>query len=171
MPERPRENLPSVAVIVLNWNGTQDTLECLHSLSSIDYPRFEIVVVDNGSTPSPRETFLKQFPTITYIETCLNLGYAGGNNVGLQHALGAGHDYAFVLNNDTVVEPDVLRQAVAVAESDAKIAVVGVKILSWDKPGRVWVAYGEVTYRQGLVRLIGYYHRDDGSFDHQRDVE
>ena len=118
MPVAPREDLPSVAVIVLNWNGTDDTLECLSSLARLDYPRYEIIVVDNGSQPSPRDTdYAASFPMFTYIETGVNLGYAGGNNVGIRHALAAGHDYVFVLNNDTIVEPDVLRQAVAVAES------------------------------------------------------
>ena len=165
------ERLPSVAVIVLNWNVTDDTLECLRSLLLVDYPRFEIVVVDNGSVPSPRQRITTEFPSATYLETGINLGYAGGNNVGIRHALAAGHEYVFVLNNDTIVEREVLRRAVAVAESDSRIGVVGVKIIAWDDPGRVWVAYGQVTYRQGLVRLIGYYGLDDGSFDTQKDVE
>jgi GT2 family glycosyltransferase len=171
MPKAPREDVPSVAVIVLNWNGTEDTLECLSSLACLDYPRYEIVVVDNGSQPSPRERITGEFPLFTYIETGVNLGYAGGNNVGIRHALAGGHEYVFVLNNDTIVERDVLRQAVAVAEADPLIGVVGVKIVAWDQPERVWVAYGQVTYRQGLVRLIGYYGQDDGAFDTQLDVE
>ncbi|HVM96413.1 MAG TPA: glycosyltransferase family 2 protein [Candidatus Acidoferrales bacterium] len=165
------ETRSSVAVIVLNWNGTADTLECLASLSRMTYPRFELIVVDNGSRPSPRQQILAAFPTITFLETDENLGYAGGNNVGIRAALAAGHDFVFVLNNDTIVEPDVLDRAIAVASCDASIGVLGVKIIAWDDPGRVWVAYGEVTYRQGLVRLIGYYGLDDGRFDQQRDVE
>ncbi|MBI3781896.1 MAG: glycosyltransferase family 2 protein [Deltaproteobacteria bacterium] len=165
------ERTPSVAVIVLNWNGTDDTLECLASLSRMTYPRFELVVVDNGSRTSPRRQILGAFPAVTYLETGENLGYAGGNNVGIRAALASGHDYVFVLNNDTIVEPDVLDKAIAVVEEDPAIAVLGVKIVAWDDPGRVWVAYGQVTYRQGLVRLIGYYGLDDGRFDQQLDVE
>jgi len=162
---------PSVAIIVVNWNGVADTVECLRTLAAVRYPRFEVVVVDNGSAASPREAVVSCAPGVTYIETGTNLGYAGGNNVGLRYALERGHDYAFVLNNDTLVEPDFLEHAVATAESDVRIGVVGVKIIAWDQPQRVWVAYGQVTYRQGLVRLIGYYSLDDGSFDQQRDVE
>jgi GT2 family glycosyltransferase len=167
----PADDLPSVAVIVLNWNGTDDTLECLQSLAGLDYPRYEIIVVDNGSQPSPRAALTPACPTGTYIATGTNLGYAGGNNVGIRHALARGHAYVFVLNNDTVVEPDVLRQAVGVARGDPAIAAVGVKILAWERPGRVWVAYGEVTYHQSLVRLVGWDEPDDGRFDTQRDVE
>lgn len=171
MPGQRLDGLPSVAVIVLNWNGTDDTLECLSSLALVNYSCCEIIVVDNGSQPSPRDRIMEQFPSVTYIETGMNRGYAGGNNVGMRDALARGHDYIFVLNNDTVVERDVLRHAIAVAEADPSIGVVGVKILAWDDPTKVWVAYGQVTYRQGLVRLIGYYSPDDGTFDTQRDVE
>src|SRR5512136_2486548 len=109
MPAAARDDLPSVAVIVLNWNGTDDTLECLSSLALLDYPHCEIIVVDNGSQPSPRQVITREFPLVTYIETGTNLGYAGGNNVGIRHALAVGHAYVFVLNNDTIVERDVLR--------------------------------------------------------------
>ncbi len=163
--------IPSVAVLVLNWNGIDDTMECLESLLRVDYPRMEIIVVDNGSTVSPRARIAAAFPTVTILETGINKGFSGGNNDGLRYAMDQGHDYAFVLNNDTTVDPAVLREAVAVAESDTRIGVVGVKILAYDQPDRIWVAYGEVTYRQSLVRLIGFYSFDDGRFDTQRDVE
>src|SRR5574340_1007173 len=81
--QRP-EMVPSVAVVVLNWNGTDDTLQCLDSLMRITYPRCEIVVVDNGSRPSPRQRVATGFPGVRYLETGLNLGYAGGNNVGIR---------------------------------------------------------------------------------------
>jgi GT2 family glycosyltransferase len=167
----PPDSVPSVAVIVLNWNGTNDTLECLASLMHVDYPRCEIVVVDNGSRPSPRERIAQEFPTVSYVEAGLNLGYAGGNNVGIRYALARGHDYVFVLNNDTTVDAGFLKAAVAVAETDPRIAVVGIKILSFEDPSRVWVAYGKLIYRKGLVRLIGFDEANDGRFDTQRDVE
>lgn len=169
--ETPDSDAPSVAVIVLNWNGIDDTVECLQSLMRVDYPRREIVVVDNASRESPRRRIEAEFPSVTYLQTDRNLGYAGGNNVGIRYALERGHDYVFVLNNDTIVEPDFLGPAIAVAESDPAIGVVGIKIMAWDKPERVWVAYGDVTYRHSLVRLIGYYGRDDGRYDRQRDVD
>jgi GT2 family glycosyltransferase len=158
-------------VIVLNWNGTDDTLDCLRSLVRVDYPRYEIVVVDNGSREPPRARIEAQFPSVTYLETPLNLGYAGGNNIGIRQALAQGHDYVFVLNNDTIVEPDFLTRAIAAAESTPAVGVIGIKILAWDRPGCVWVAYGRVTYHQSLVRLIGYYEQDDGAYDEQREVD
>jgi len=162
---------PSVAVIVLNWNGAQDTVECLQGLTHVEYPALEVVLVDNGSRPPAADEMRSRFPGITCIQLPENLGYAGGNNVGIRYALERGHDYVFVLNNDTIVTPTSVREAVAVAESDPRIGVVGLKILARDDPARVWVAFGQVTYRQGLVRLIGYYKIDQGQFDAVRDVE
>jgi GT2 family glycosyltransferase len=167
----PGTDVPSVAVIVLNWNGLDDTVECLHSLMRVEYPRCETVVVDNASRQSPRQRIQSEFPSVTYLETEENLGYAGGNNVGIRYALEHGHDYVFVLNNDTIVEPGFLGPAIAVAESDPAIGVVGIKIMAWDEPDRVWVAYGDLTYRHSLVRLVGYYGYDDGRYDQQRDVD
>lgn len=163
------ETLPSVAVIVVNWNGTEDTLECLAGLMQLEYPRYEIVVVDNGSRPSPRQQILDRFPSVTYLETGINLGYAGGSNTGIRHALAAGATYVLVLNNDAVVDPDALREAVLVAQSDPAIGAVGAKIIDWEDRSRVWVAYGQVTYRQGLVRLVGQHSRR--RFDEQKDVD
>ena len=165
------DRTPSVAVIVLNWNGTADTLDCLESLTHADYPRREIVVVDNGSQPSPVDRLRAAFPAVTYVATPHNLGYAGGNNVGLRYALDHGHDYAFILNNDTVVAPDFLTAAIRVAERDARIAAVGGKVLLYDDPTRVWVTYGTLTFRKGLVHLVGYYQVDDGRFDQPREVQ
>jgi len=163
--------LPRVAVVVLNWNGTNDTIACLESLEKLDYPAAEIVLVDNGSEPPAADTIGARFPAVTRIQLPENLGYAGGNNAGIRYAMEQGHDYVWVLNNDTVVTPSSLREAVEVARADTRIGVVGVKILAMEKPDRVWVAYGQVTYRQSLVRLIGYFWLDDGRFDTQRDVE
>ena len=169
MPDPGPPAMPRVAVVVLNWNGTDDTLECLQSLAQLDYPAHEIIVVDNGSRVSPRQRIVTRFPSVTYLETGMNLGYAGGNNFGIRYALAAGHEYVMVLNNDTVVEPDVLRRAVSVAETDPAIAVLGVQIMSWEDRALTWIAYGEVTYRQGLVRLIGYLSRTP--YDEQKDVQ
>jgi GT2 family glycosyltransferase len=166
-----RTSPPKVVVVILNWNGLPDTLQCLESVVRIDYPNFATVVVDNGSHVDPRPEIETRFPQVPCIRLPRNLGYAGGNNVGIRYALDLGADYVFILNNDTIVEPNVLRAAVAVAESDPRIAAVGVKILAWEDPTRIWVAYGHVTYRQGLVRLVGYYWPDDFRFTRVRDVD
>jgi len=125
---------PLVFIIVLNWNGKDDTLECLGSLQQLDYPNFETVVVDNGSTDGSEDVIRSAFPSVNFIQTGRNLGYAGGNNVGIKHALSHGADYVWLLNNDTTVDPNALTALVETAQADPKIAVVGSKIFYYDQP-------------------------------------
>ena len=100
---------PRVGVIVLNWNGLSDTLECLNSLRETTYKNHIVTVVDNGSTDKSAELIPTRFPDIKFISTGENLGWAGGNNIGITDALAVGCDYIFLLNNDTIVEPNCIQ--------------------------------------------------------------
>ncbi|MCB1082253.1 MAG: glycosyltransferase family 2 protein, partial [Chlamydiia bacterium] len=97
----------TVYVVVLNWNGKDDTLTCLESLAQMTSPH-QTVVVDNGSTDDSVSMIKKTFPDVHLVETGENLGYAGGNNFGVQFALDQGADHIFILNNDTTVEPTII---------------------------------------------------------------
>jgi GT2 family glycosyltransferase len=125
---------PKVAIIILNWNGKEDTIECLESLKHITYPNYEILLVDNGSTDGSVECFRERYPGMEIIENGENLGFAEGNNVGIRRAMDEGVDYVLLLNNDTVVDPEFLGELVKVAEGDEKIGAVQAKILMKDKP-------------------------------------
>ncbi len=160
---------PRVLVIVLNWNGTDDTLACLASIADLDYPTFDTLVIDNGSRVSAAPAVRERFPETRCIELPMNLGYAGGNNVGLRAAMAEGYAFACVLNNDAVVAPGFLRAAVA--EAAPQVAAVGAKVLCHDDPSRLWMAYGRVTWRQSLIGLAGWGEPDDGRYDTPRDVE
>ncbi len=94
-------------MIVLNWNGKDDTLECLASLSKVDYPRCRIIVVDNASSDDSVPAIKSAFPDVKVLRNRRNLGYAGGNNVGIRYALSQGYDYITLLNNDTIVSQDL----------------------------------------------------------------
>ena len=95
----------TVSVVVLNWNGREDTLACLQSLRGIDYPSFKIHVVDNASSDDSVSSIRAAFPEVEIICSARNLGYAGGNNLGIRRALEVGAQYILLLNNDTVVPP------------------------------------------------------------------
>ncbi|RMH58292.1 MAG: glycosyltransferase family 2 protein [Deinococcus-Thermus bacterium] len=129
--------MPTVYIIILNWNGWKDTLACLFSLEDLDYPSYEIVVVDNGSTDNSVEEIRKAYPQITLLETGRNLGFAGGNNLGIRYALEKGANYIWLLNNDTVVAPNALTAMVEIAESNPKIGAVGSVLYYMDQPERV----------------------------------
>jgi GT2 family glycosyltransferase len=100
----------SIAVIIVNWNGKQDTLTCLSSLQKIDLYNNNLtcIVVDNGSTDDSVQTIKKSFPNVTVLSTGENLGFTGGNNVGISYAIEHGADLVWLLNNDTIVDKHVL---------------------------------------------------------------
>src|SRR5215470_14085112 len=102
---------PLVAVVVLNWNGCNETLACLESLIKLSYPPCDLIVVDNGSTDNSVAAVRSKYPNVEVIQTGKNLGYAGGNNVGIRRALEKGAQYILILNNDTRVSPDAISRA------------------------------------------------------------
>ncbi len=119
-------SLPRVSVIVLNWNGRHLLPPTLQALLRTDYPNFEAVVVDNGSTDGSPELVRREFPQVRVIETGCNLGFAGGNNVGISATLG---EYVVLLNSDTQVTPGWLAPLVEAAEADPRVAACCPKLL------------------------------------------
>ena len=114
---------PSVAVVVLNWNGVQDTLRCIDSLERQTYPNFCILVVDNGSTDGSLPALRALGDRITLIESDANLGYTGGNNLAIREVLKGDADYIWLFNNDAVAKPDALALLVAAAEADPGVGL------------------------------------------------
>ena len=161
--------VPLVAVVVLNWNGNDDTMTCVESLAGLDYPRLEIIVVDNGSRVSPRVEIERRWPDVHVIENPRNLGYAGGNNAGIRHALDRGADFVWVLNNDAVVEPDTLAPLVECALEHPRAAAVGGRVFREDGK-TLWMTWGEVTWLQSLIRLVGRDRLDEERYRTTRQV-
>lgn len=134
---------PSVYVVLLNWNGCQDTLECVRSLEKVTYPNFVIIIVDNGSDGNDAETIRREVGDSCHIiENGRNDGFCEGNNVGMRYALAQGADYVLILNNDTVVDSDFLSQLVESAEADPSVGVAVPCIYFYDNP--VKLAYPRV---------------------------
>jgi GT2 family glycosyltransferase len=160
--------VPRVTIIVLNWNGLADTLACLESLSRLDCAdqvgAYEVMVVDNGSTDGSPAAIRERFPGVTLIENGRNLGFTGGNNVGLRRALERGSDYALLLNNDTEVTPDFLRLLVEAAEADPRVGIAGPTIYYYDQPKTIWSAGGGIDWRRGRTWMLGLNERDIGEF-------
>jgi GT2 family glycosyltransferase len=127
---------PYISIVVLNWNGATDTLACLVSLASLTYPNFNVVVVDNGSTDDSLarlRTYAAPYQ-LTLLETGLNLGYAGGNNVGTRYAITHGADFVLVLNNDTTVALDLLERLASAAQHNPDAGVFSARVLLMDRP-------------------------------------
>jgi GT2 family glycosyltransferase len=163
--------MPWVTVIILNWNGLDDTLESLKSLSCLNYSNYQIVVVDNGSTDGSPTVIRECFPTVEIIETGKNLGYAEGNNIGVKHALESGADYVFIVNNDTEFHPDILIRLVETAEANPHSGAVGPKIYYHSSPHRLWFAGGVIDWRHGFTYNLGADQEDQGQFAEVRSVD
>jgi GT2 family glycosyltransferase len=119
-----------VGIVLLNWNGWRDTVECLTSLEKLNYRDFRVVVVDNGSTDDSVPQIRRAFPDVSIVEAGKNLGFAGGCNTGVRHALEQDAEYVWLLNNDTTVDPRALGAMVEMADADAKLGAVGSAIYS-----------------------------------------
>lgn len=147
-------NAPLVAITIVNWNGWKDTLKCIESLRQLKYPRYEIFVVDNGSTDNSVEKIRSYWPEVRILETKRNLGYGGGCNVGIREALKGVAKYVWLLNNDIYVHSDDLLKLVEVGEKLPRSGAIGSVVYFWDSPAKVhaWGG-GRVNHWLGTTRL------------------
>ena len=140
-----------VSIIIVNWNGGEDILECLKSVKDIDYPDYEIIAVDNGSTDNSVKEIKGAFPDIKLILNDKNLGFPAGVNVGIKAATGG---YILLLNDDTVVARNILKDLVEAMESDPGIGIAGPMILYYSEPDKIWSA-GMQLHLLGYASHIG----------------
>ncbi len=136
---------PSIWIVVLNWNGLNDTVACLDSLRHLRYANRRVIVVDNGSTDGSVAALrcAATAPAIEIIEAGKNLGYAGGNNLGIRYALDHGADFVLVLNNDTTVDAMLLDELIAAAERNPAAGCFGPWIFYMRDSDRLWFTRSE----------------------------
>ena len=148
---------PFVSIVILNWNGWRDTLECLASLEALTYNPYEIIVVDNASSDCSEQKIREAYPNLTLIQSGANLGFAGGNNVGIRYAMQKGADYVWLLNNDTVVEPNTLDQLVWRVQRDPEVNMCGSTLVYYHDRSKVQ-AYGGGVYNKwlGTSKKLGH---------------
>jgi GT2 family glycosyltransferase len=198
---------PQLAVVILNWNGWGDTIECLESIYRSCPPfEWQVVVVDNGSNDGSVEKIqqwaegripvkgklleydgsskpipyiiisqseaeedhksssrepgfppgrVESTPPLIVITVPQNLGYAGGNNVGIRYALRHGFEYVGILNNDTVVGPGMLGRMVCCFNEDATAGIMGVKTFYYEDPGKIWWAGSDLKMYRGATQFRG----------------
>ncbi|HUR26417.1 MAG TPA: glycosyltransferase family 2 protein [Candidatus Thermoplasmatota archaeon] len=120
-----------MAILVLNWNGWKETAQCLQSLQKLDHQDCRIIVIDNGSTDGSEKALRELFPQLTVLQTGSNLGFAGGMNQGIQHALSLPVDHIWLLNNDIEVKLDCLSKML-LEMADPTVGAVGCVIHDLD---------------------------------------
>ena len=203
---------PKVTIIILNWNGWEDTIECLESLYQITYPNYDVILVDNGSedesiknireycegkievkskffkynpenkpikiikytreeaeTGGGKEKEIEDLPSnrkLILIKNEKNYGFAEGNNVGMRYALKAlNPNYILLLNNDTVVDKNFLKELVKVGETNKRIGVVGSNINFYNKPNMIQSMGVKINWCSGKIKDFGWKKEDKIKFD------
>lgn len=142
--------IPFVAIIILNWNSWQETFSCLESLCKITYPYWQVIVVDNGSSNDSVAQIgawaCKHDIPLTLLPTGRNLGFTGGNNVGIRHAIKQAVDYVLLLNNDTTVARNFLEPLVEFAESHPHAGMIGPVVYEAAQPETIQSAGARIKW-------------------------
>jgi len=161
-----------IAVVIVNWNGRSLLDECLGSLVSQTPLPERIFLVDNGSTDGSSEHVRAAWPAVSVLETGANLGFAGGNNVGIRAALAAGADAVLLLNNDAQLLPGALERLVSALHGGGRaVAAAAPKILYRSTPDVIWAAGGRFDWWRGVAVDRGLNERDTGQYAHAEEVE
>lgn len=176
-----------IFISILNFNGEKNTFECLDSLRSLDAKNFKltIIVVDNASEEklNIENGFLGKIPLIV-IKSDKNLGFSGGQNLGIKYALSNGADYVLILNNDTYVDKNFIEELLRVAEEDERIGILSPKIYfapgfefhknrySKKEQGKaLWYAGGEMDWQNVIGHNRGVDEVDQRQFDKTEETD
>ena len=132
----------AVYVILLNWNRCEDTLECLASLRASTYRPLHLLVVDQHSSDDSPARICAAYPEVEVLELMQNVGFAAGMNAGIRHALQKGATHLLLLNNDTIVAPEMIAELMA--QLQPGVGLVGPAIFYYDQPQTIWSIGGSI---------------------------
>lgn len=166
----PSSRQPSVWAVVLGYNHPDDTIECLRSLAQTQYEPLTILYVDNGSEMAACEQVMRSVPRGGVLRLDPNAGVAGGLNAGLRHALKNGADYVVLLNNDTTVDPQLVRHLAAAAEAHPDAGMLVPKIYYYAHPDTIWSAGSAFRRFPPVVYMRKTRGPDDGRFDQPQTI-
>lgn len=158
---------PKISIIIVNWNGKNYLFDCLNSVYKSNFLDYEIIIIDNGSKDESQKMLQKKFLEIKLILNKKNLGFAKANNQGIKIAQG---EFIFLLNNDTVIHPDLLRILSDKLSSNEKIGIVGPKIY-YTNSQRIWFAGGCIDWAKGKTYHLNRDLTDSESEDSEKEVD
>ncbi len=159
-----------VGVVLINWNGAEDTVPCIESLLAGSVKPDAIVVVDNASRDDSADLISQKFPDVKLIRNRENTGFTGANNQGINLLIEQGYRYIWVLNNDTIVDTGCLASLKDHMEHYSDVAACTAKILYADGARLIW--YGGAVFNKWTVQIThrGAGEKDKGQFDSVEDV-
>lgn len=160
---------PLVTIITINYNQLQLTCALLDSLRRVTYPAVEVIVVDNHSKEDPTAVIAAKYPEVKLLVSTDNLGFAGGNNLGIRASKG---DYLLFLNNDTEVDPGFLEPLVALFESNPKAGAASSKILYHNSDEIIqYAGSSRIDPFTGRSKRVGHMERDNGQHNVQQETD
>ena len=151
-----------VAIILINWNSYDLTRDTLNSLRKVTYQDLDVIVVDNGSTDESGHRLETEFPEVVMLNSSLNTGFTGGNNIGFQYAIEQGYTYAMMLNNDVEVEPDFIEPLVYALDENRRLGAVQPLIYFHHDKEVIWNAGSVRNSWTGEMLSLEYNVRDVG---------
>jgi GT2 family glycosyltransferase len=156
--------MKTVSIITVNYNQSYITEQLLASVYATNkYAAVEIIVVDNASKDNPVPVWQVQYPDITFIRSETNLGFAGGNNLGVKAAKG---EYLFFVNNDTEFTAGLVESLVAILDKNPVVGMVSPKIRYFDQPTVLqYAGFTNMNYYTMRNRCIGQFEEDKGQYD------
>ncbi len=149
------KSCPKVFIVILNYNGKNVIKKCLTSVFKIDYPNFEVVIVDNNSTDGSFEIAKSTFSKASFIKNEENLGFSAGNNRGIRFAIERMADYVLVLNPDTEVEKDFLKKLIDEGEKNSQTGILSPVIFKGETK-EVWFSGGTISW----LRMKSIHEKD-----------
>lgn len=160
---------PLVSIITINYNQLQLTCQLLESLRKVTYPAVEVIVVDNHSREDPTPVIRDRYPEVKLIVSNENLGFAGGNNLGIKASKG---EYIFLLNNDTEVHPGALEPLVKLFQTHPEAGVASSMLVYFNSGETIQYAGStRIDPFTGRSRRIGYMEKDAGQYTDVRETE
>jgi len=179
-----KRHRPKVSIILLNYNGFDDSISCFQSLQQISYVNYDVIIVDNASPDASMDKFVAymqeqeiehvffkspevalqdgSIAKVSLIHSDFNGGYGYGNNIGIKYALKNGADYVLILNNDTIVNPDFLEPMVQMCEEDTNIGIASGKIYFYDRPDTFWFNGGKLHQCTAKAEHFNFNEKDVG---------
>ncbi len=165
LPDVGGSAVPSVAGVVLNYNGREVTQVTLGSLLELSYPVLDLLVVDNGSTDGSWEAIREAFPAVRQLRVEENRGISWGLNHGIRWARESGYDYVLLMNNDIEVDREMLQRLVVAMEEHPSAGCAGPKCYYHGDRERIWSAGGSLRWRETVTRERGDGELDRGQYD------
>ncbi|MBN1651070.1 MAG: glycosyltransferase family 2 protein [Bacteroidales bacterium] len=163
MQDNKPDQFPLVSIVTVNYNQSATTIDMIESLSQISYPNIEIIVVDNASKSEDAKAIKEKFPRIVLVESIINYGFAGGNNLGIMRSRG---EYVLLLNNDTIVEPNFLEPLVRKFQEYPEIGAISPKIRYYYKKNTLqYVGFTEINKYTNRNITLGDGELDIGQYE------